>query len=76
MMLSLTKFTAAIDVGLWSDSDNFQDPIFYYKDYEKLINEPTLMFSYHESNFQQFLDLEFLSSIFPSKGKLQLKLII
>ena len=76
VMLSLTKFTAAIDVGLWSDSGDFQDPIFYYKDYENLINEPKLMFSYHESNFQQFLDLEFLSSIFPSKGKLQSKLII
>jgi len=33
-MLSLTKFSAAIDVGIWSDSPDFSNPSLYYKDYE------------------------------------------
>lgn len=70
MMLSITKFTAAIDVGLWSDTGDFKDPELFYKDYQNLINEPKLIFSYHESNINTFLDLEFLISVFPSKGKL------
>ena len=64
--LSLAKFTAAIDVGLWSDSDNFTDPRLYYKDYENLTSEPKVMFELHEYNFDQFLDIDVLQEIFST----------
>lgn len=68
-ILSLSKFTAAIDVGLWSDNDDFLNPSLYYKDYENLLEEPKTYFNYHEPNIQQFLDLEYLMQIFPVKSK-------
>ena len=68
-MLSLTKFTAAIDVGMWSDFYDFTDPSKYYKDYEVLYEDPDTIFNYHEPNIQQFLDFECLSMLFPVKSK-------
>ena len=70
LMLSLTKFTAAIDVGIWSNNEDFKNPSAYYKDYENLMNEPRVYFAYLEPNFQQFLDLEYLNQVFPIKSKL------
>ena len=64
-ILSFMKFTAAIDVGLWSDKGNFSDPAVYLKDYEDLIKEPKLIFIHHETNFQQFLEKDYLASVFP-----------
>jgi len=47
-ILSLSKFTAAIDVGLWNESDNYTDPKEYYKNYENLTTEPKIIFGVHE----------------------------
>ena len=63
-ILSFMKFTAAIDVGIWSDNGDYTDPSVFYKDYENLFKEPKLLFSYHEINFQQFLDKDFLMFAF------------
>lgn len=68
-MLSLAKFTAAIDVGMWSDSYDYTDPSKYYKDYDILFEDPDTVFYYHESNIIQFLDFEYLSMLFPVKSK-------
>lgn len=68
-MLSLAKFTAAIDVGLWSDHKDFKNPSLFYTGYQNLPEDPKTIFAYHEPNIQQFLDLENLSVIFPIKGK-------
>ena len=68
-ILSLSKFTALIDVGLWSDEEDFEDPSKYYRDYEDLFEDPKVYFSYHEPNIQKFLDIEFIRIAFPLKGK-------
>ena len=67
-ILSLSKFTALIDVGIWSNDPDFMDPKKYYKDYENLFEEPKVYFSYHEPNFQKLLDIEFIQHAFPLKG--------
>ena len=67
-ILSLAKFTAAIDVGMWSNDPDFKTPEKYYKDYEDLMEEPKTFFSYHEPNIQKFFDLELLLQVFPLKG--------
>jgi hypothetical protein len=68
-ILSLAKFTAAIDVGIWSENNNYSDPKEFYKDYENLTPEPKVIFRLHESNFQQFLDVDSIRSIFSKKSK-------
>lgn len=68
-LLSLAKFTAAIDVGMWSDDPDFVNPKVYYQSYEDLYEDPKVYFSYHEPNFQKFLDLEYLIQVFPVKRK-------
>ena len=68
-MLQFTKFTAAIDVGMWSDDNNFENSEIYIKNSDVIIKNAKQIFMHHEANFQFYLESDLLSEIFAHLGK-------
>ena len=60
-MLQFTKFTAAINVGMWSDDNNFENSEIYIKNSDVIIKNAKQIFMHHEANFQFYLESDLLS---------------